>query len=133
MEPRMSEPEAFDLADTYVHLTDGPSASPVAVDAGFWSQLRERAELQGGRLVVMTREVEDWPSWEMHPAGDEVVCLLSGAVDLVLQLGSGERRVPLRGRGAVIVPQGVWHRTLVREPGDMLFITRGAGTEHRPA
>jgi hypothetical protein len=26
----------------------------------------------------------------------------------------------------------VWHRAIIHEPGDMLFITRGEGTQHRP-
>jgi mannose-6-phosphate isomerase-like protein (cupin superfamily) len=130
----MSEPaaSAFDLTDTYIHLTDGAAATPVEVGADFWAKLGGRTDLQGGRLVVVTRETRDWPMWEMHPAGDEVVSLLSGAVDLVLQDGNTERIVPLRGHATVIVPQGVWHRAIVREPGEMLFVTRGAGTQHRP-
>ena len=31
-----------------------------------------------------------------------------------------------------VVPRGVWHRGLARKPGKMMFITPGAGTEHRP-
>ena len=68
----------------------------------------------------------------MHPAGDEVVALLSGEVDLILEEGSHEITVSLKGRRTLIVPQGTLHRAVVREPGDMLFITRGAGTQHRP-
>jgi mannose-6-phosphate isomerase-like protein (cupin superfamily) len=90
-------------------------------------------DLRDGRLVIVTHEKEDWPFWEMHPAGDEVVTLLSGEVDLMLQEGSQEIILSLKRRVTVIVPQGVWHRAIVREPGDMLFITRGAGTQHRPA
>ena len=31
-----------------------------------------------------------------------------------------------------IVPKGVWHRGIVKKPGQLMFITPGAGTEHRP-
>jgi len=68
----------------------------------------------------------------MHPAGDELVYLLEGAVDMVLDEGDGERVVELRGRSAVLVPAGAWHRAIVHEPGDVLHITRGHGTQHRP-
>jgi oxalate decarboxylase/phosphoglucose isomerase-like protein (cupin superfamily) len=68
----------------------------------------------------------------MHPAGDEVVCLLTGAVDVVLDEPDGERVVELRAGQTCIVPRGVWHRAIVQEPGDTLHITRGEGTEHRP-
>jgi hypothetical protein len=31
-----------------------------------------------------------------------------------------------------VVPRGVWHRGIVRQPGELMFITPGAGTDHRP-
>jgi oxalate decarboxylase/phosphoglucose isomerase-like protein (cupin superfamily) len=68
----------------------------------------------------------------MHPAGDEVVCLLSGAIDVVLEEQHGERVVGLEPGSTCIVPRGVWHRAIVHEPGDTLHITRGEGTQHRP-
>jgi mannose-6-phosphate isomerase-like protein (cupin superfamily) len=74
----------------------------------------------------------DWPHWEMHPAGDEIVYQLSGAMDLVLDETSGERVVSLQPHRGCIVPRGVWHRGLLRAPGEALFITRGKGTKHRP-
>lgn len=79
-----------------------------------------------------------WSHWEMHPEGDEVVYLLSGSVDMVLEMPNGagavsRRVVELRGRGAVVIPKGVWHTALVLEPGEFMSITRGAGTQHRPA
>ena len=123
---------AFDLATTYVQLDDGPAAVPVEVDDEFWATIDRRPELQGGRLVGASQNAEDWDIWEMHPAGDEVVCLLSGAVDVVLDEPDGERVVQLKAGQTCIVPRGVWHRAIVHEPGDALHITRGEGTQHRP-
>ena len=60
------------------------------------------------------------------------LCLLTGAVDVVLDEADGERVVELTAGQTCIVPRGVWHRAIVREPGDTLHITRGAGTQHRP-
>jgi mannose-6-phosphate isomerase-like protein (cupin superfamily) len=125
---------AFDLAATYVRLADGPSAVPVDVGQDFWATIDSRPDLLAGRLVAVFHfgSLGSWPHWEVHPAGDELVCLLSGAIDLVLEEEGGERVVPLRDRAACIVPRGVWHRGIVHQPGDALFITRGAGTQHRP-
>jgi mannose-6-phosphate isomerase-like protein (cupin superfamily) len=123
---------AFDLATTYVQLDDGPRASAVEVDDEFWQTIDRRSELQGGRLVGRFHNAQDWDIWEMHPAGDEVVCLLSGAIDVVLDEPEGERVVALETGRTCIVPRGVWHRAIVREPGDTLHITRGEGTQHRP-
>ena len=70
----------------------------------------------------------------MHSAGDEVVVLLEGVADFVLDLDGGEQVVPLSEPGAfVVVPRGVWHTARVRAPSRALFLTRGDGTEHRPA
>jgi len=125
-------PQAFGLDTTYVQLTDGPAAVPVPVDAEFWPRLAERTALHDGRLVALTRQTADWSHWEMHPAGDEVVYLLSGGVEMVFELAEGSRNISLQHGAGLIVPQGIWHRALVHQAGDMLFITRGAGTRHRP-
>ena len=83
-------------------------------------------------MISAYRFTEHWTSWERHPAGDEVVVQLSGAMDLILEEADGERTVSLKGRAAVIVPRGVWHTAHVFEPSEAIFITRGEGTEHRP-
>jgi mannose-6-phosphate isomerase-like protein (cupin superfamily) len=121
----------FDLADTYVQLDDGPAAIAVEVDDDFWEKVESRPELRGGRLVGAFHNTADWPVWEMHPVGDEVVCLLSGAIDVVLDQEDGERVVELHAGATFIVPRGVWHTATVHEPGDTLHITRGEGTQHR--
>jgi mannose-6-phosphate isomerase-like protein (cupin superfamily) len=123
---------AIDLCATYVHLEDGPNARPVAIGPDFWETIDRRTDLAGGRLVLVFHNAADWPTWEMQPAGEEIVYLLSGAVDLVLEEPDGERVLALRPGQAVIVPRGVWHRGIVHAPGDTLHITRGEGTQNRP-
>ena len=122
---------AFDLTTTYIQLRDGPDAIPVPVSKDFWAQLSERTDLHEGRLVMVGGQSADWTTWEMHPAGEEVLYLLSGALDLVLQSNDAERTVELRTGAAFIVPRGTWHRGIVRSPYTMLSITYGAGTKHR--
>lgn len=124
--------DTLDLEHTFVQLEDGPAATPIEVGDDFWQRIGERTELQAGRLVMLSRASRDWGTWEMHPAGEELVMLLAGAVDFVLELSEGERVVALRDRGALIVPRGVWHTARVHAPSELLFITRGAGTQHRP-
>ena len=130
----VSSPSTFDLINTYVHLKDGADAVPVAVGDDFWATIDKRTELHSGRLVTLfhIQNTDEWVHWEIHPAGDEIVCLLSGAIDLILQEGECERSLELRSRAAGIIPRGVWHRAIVHTPSDVLFITRGAGTQLRP-
>jgi len=131
----MTEP--FDLSRTFIHLGLGATATPLPDFEWSSSYLegyerRFRSDGIEGRLVVVSPQVDTWDSWERHPSGEEVVVLLTGRVDLVQELDGEEVTTPLRAGEAIINPTGVWHRTVVHEPGSALFITPGLGTEHRP-
>jgi uncharacterized cupin superfamily protein len=127
----------FDLASTFVHLGLGARATPL--ENFDWSPdsmagYRERFAADGpeGRLVCIMDQAATWNTWERHPAGEELVVLLSGRVDLIQELDEGEHLVALRPGQAVVNPPGVWHTAVVHEPGSALFITPGEGTEVRP-
>ena len=124
---------AFSLDSTYIHLRPDESARAMEGGAKFWAGIAQRDDLDQGRLMGSTDQSADWDHWERHPAGDEILTLLSGEMELVLDTEAGERRATLRPGETFIVPMGVWHRGIVKAPGRLLFITPGAGTEHRPA
>jgi mannose-6-phosphate isomerase-like protein (cupin superfamily) len=69
---------------------------------------------------------------EMHPDGDELLYLISGAVTLTLELADGDRLVDLGAGDAVVVPKGVWHKITMREPGRLIHITPGPNGGARP-
>ena len=123
--------EAFALDGTYVQLADGAAAVPIAVDSSFWQRLEKEAALQEGRLVTFFHLARGNMHWEMHPAGDELLFLVSGKTAIVLDDGKARRKVVMKAGKALIVPRGVWHTLEIAEPGDLLAITRGAGTEVR--
>lgn len=73
-----------------------------------------------------------WPTWEMHPRGDEIVILLQGRATLALLEDGQARRVALAAPGDyVVVPRGAWHTATDAAGARMLFITPGEGTENR--
>ncbi len=128
---------AFDLAHTFVHLGLDAAATPLPDFA--WSPeyldayaARFATDGDEGRLVCVLPQEATWDTWERHPAGDEVVVLLSGRVDVVQEVEGTQRVVELRAGEAMVNPRNVWHTALVHEPGEALFITPGTGTEHRP-
>jgi mannose-6-phosphate isomerase-like protein (cupin superfamily) len=127
----MTVEKGFDLETNYLILADGPAAKRIEVGPDFWQTIDARDDL-AGRLVGVFRYEGNWNTWEIHPDGDEIVVLLSGAVDLVLDEAAGERTVELRDRAATVVPRGIWHTANVLAPSEALHITRGAGTAHRP-
>ena len=128
---------AFDLSATHIHLGLGARATPLPDfewSPAYLEAYTERFAADGdeGRLVTLGHSTESWATWERHPAGEEVVVLLSGRIDLIQRTDTGERRIALRPGQAVINPPGVWHTADVHEPGDALFITPGRGTENVP-
>lgn len=126
--------KALDPSLTYVRLGADGGATAVPGGAAFWSRPEAELDAYGQDWLVSEFECDaDWPNWEMHPHADELVYLLSGAATFVLDAAGGPQRVPLQGRGAVLVPRGVWHTAEVTAPSRMLFVTLGKGTEHRPA
>jgi mannose-6-phosphate isomerase-like protein (cupin superfamily) len=131
--------DTFGIGERYVHL-DGERATTIVNDERFWRELMsgapERPEIrrlmEGGWLVGIYAVEDDWQTWEMHPEGDEVLILLEGACDMILDEGGRQRTVSLEAGRAFVMPRGAWHRQVVRAPGRMLGITCGRGTQHRP-
>ena len=130
--PSFRTAQPFRLQTTYVHLKDGGAAASVPVGPDFWGTIASRTELHVGRLITSCWIAKDLQHWEMHPTGDELLVLLSGKLDLVLQEGRSDRVVELDAGQAFLVPFGTWHRFLVKTPGELLFVTPGKGTQHRP-
>lgn len=94
---------------------------------------RHAADGKEGRLVSCHRFAESWDSWEMHPAGDEVVLCLEGAITLHQEHADGSTdTVTLAAGEYAINPPGTWHTADVEREAAALFITAGEGTEHRP-
>lgn len=85
-----------------------------------------------GRLMSMHSFDESWDSWEMHPLGSEVVLCTSGEIELVQEFDDGPRSTTLGAGEYAINPPGVWHTANADGPCTVVFITAGAGTEHRP-
>lgn len=122
----------FSLNATYVHLRPDDSALAMKGGEEFWAGIEDRRDLDRGRLMGASQQTADWDHWERHPAGEEILTLLSGELEIVLQTQAGEERAVLKPGQALVIPAGIWHRGIVRIPGELLFITAGAGTEHRP-
>lgn len=49
-----------------------------------------------------------------------------------LELPDGICHVELTGGDALVIPQGVWHKVTIREPGQLLHITPGPNGDARP-
>lgn len=127
----MESKAPIDLQSTYLSLNGKGRVAVHSVDTKFWQTIETNTSLLDTLLGVYA-SAADWPHWEMHPEGEEVLILLEGAMTLVLDDGNKEWRVPFECGKAFIVPRGVWHRALVSQPSKLIGLTYGAGTQHRP-
>ncbi|WP_066684056.1 hypothetical protein [Caulobacter sp. CCH9-E1] len=124
---------AFDPLASLLRLTAGGLVEILPRSAESWRAINTA---QGERVVGFSqpRRGEDLHPqvWEMHPEGDELLHLVEGAIDLVLDAPEGEQRIALSGGQSCVVARGAWHRLLLREPSILMFITPAGGTRMRP-
>ena len=128
---------ALRLEERFIHLGLGARAVAEPPFSGMeWYEgygARHAADGAEGRLVSQYVFDADWTSWEMHPAGDEVVICIAGSMVLVQEIAEGQvAETPLAAGEYAINPSGVWHTANVPETATAIFITAGEGTQHRP-
>lgn len=71
--------------------------------------------------------------WEIHPGGDEVFLLCSGALDVVTRVDGTDATTTLDAGQGLVVPRAVWHRLALRKPGLLIVLVPRAGTRLCPA
>jgi len=120
------------LFDTFVVLKPDLLLDTRRFGTDFYERLAQDYAGFAGHVLVSAHEfTADWGVWEKHPAGDEMVVLLSGRAEMRLRRDGEESAVTLSEPGAyVVVPRGAWHTAMIAEPTRMLFVTAGEGTEH---
>jgi uncharacterized cupin superfamily protein len=131
----MQTPTPLHLATTHLRLRPDGRAERLPVTDQFWPDLiaGKYGEFRNEYLVSTSSFDSNWTSWEQHPHGDEIVVLLNGAVDFILETPDGPRTLELRAPGDyAFVLKGTWHTANVEQLATMLFITAGEGTQHRP-
>jgi mannose-6-phosphate isomerase-like protein (cupin superfamily) len=125
------------LYDFPIHLGRGAKAVAEPQFTGMdWYEgydQRHHDDLDEGRIVSLFRFEEPWTSWEMHPSGEEVVCVVQGHMTLHQELPDGSRESHELGPGEYAInSRGTWHTADAGEPVVALFITAGKGTTHKP-
>lgn len=125
------------LFTDYIHLGKGATAEaqPPFTGMEWYGDYVERHTGDGaeGRLVSFYTFTEDWDSWEMHPAGHEVVVCTAGRMTLHQEMADGSKASVTIGPGEYAInPPGAWHTADIEGEATALFITAGMGTQHRP-
>ncbi|MGH6887927.1 MAG: cupin domain-containing protein [Rhizomicrobium sp.] len=127
----------LELARFPVHLGLGATAvtePEFTGDPQWYANYGERRAGDGaeGRLVSLHTFREPWSSWEMHPAGSELVVCVSGTLVLHQQQGDGSVVTTALAPGQYAInPPGTWHTADVTVETTAFFITAGVGTQVR--
>ncbi len=120
------------LFEQFAVLTPAMALEGRELTTDFYEALERDYDGFGGHVLVSAYHFDrDWPTWEKHPAGDEMVVLLSGTAELVLRGEDGDEVVALTRAGEYLcVPSGTWHTARIADAAQLLFITPGEGTEN---
>ena len=68
--------------------------------------------------------------WERHPAGDELLHVLEGAVEVTVLTDAGPVQRSVAAGSVLVVPRGAWHRQRAEEGVVLLFATAAETTDH---
>lgn len=84
---------ALNATTTCLRLKPDGMADKLPVGPDFWPDLiaGKLGDFHHEYLVTTFSFDQNWSSWEIHPNGDEVVFLLGGAVDFILDTAEGSR------------------------------------------
>ena len=120
------------LKSTFAVIKPDLSVEAISVTDNIYQLLDTQFNQFKSHVLVAMHEFEsNWETWERHPAGDEIVVLMSGRAKLVLRREPGDETLELNHAGAfAIIPRNIWHTALISEKTSLLFITPGENTEN---
>lgn len=121
------------LDSTFIVLDSKLASTQVAVTPSLYEELDSRFDQFAGCMLVSQYTFSsDWPTWEVHPHGDEILYLCSGEATLHLHSQGVDRLIEFNTPGSfVVIPKGSWHTAKVSTSCTILFITPGEGTINR--
>ena len=117
---------SYQMGAFFAHVCNSESVLPVKVTDKFWSE--SVSDLPAGRLVSQLETKTSWPTWEMHPNGDEMILQLSGQIQLLFGTDADHTSLVLQPGQFLVVPMGIWHTANALGTSKALFITQGSGT-----
>jgi len=125
-----TNPGPHELSSAPLIMTPSGNGIVKPFTANFFDELDRDFEMFKGHFLIMTFAFDEaWPTWEIHPHGDEFVYLLEGDTDFILHTSDGDVTVRVSEPGSyVIVPKNTWHTAKPHAPTRMLFVTPGQGT-----
>ena len=85
---------------------------------------------EGFTMSILSMSHDAPHNGEMHPDGDEAIYLISGSLEVTLDLEQ-EQLIALSPGEGVVIPKGIWHKVHVVKPAEIVTISPGPGFEYR--
>lgn len=120
----------IDNSKYYVEVKKDFTACIIEGGAAFWARPPE--EISAGHQVLMVtifESRENWLTQEMHPLGDEIITLMSGEVEFILNPGREEEKVRVKAGETIVIPKGTWHTAAIISQAVAQHILMGQGTQ----
>ena len=86
-----------------------------------------------GSFALLDDQSVHADNWELHPSGDEVLCVIEGSLEVSVESSGAVTETVIKAGEAVIIPRQTWHRLKVVAPGRLMILTPRAGSELRPS
>jgi quercetin dioxygenase-like cupin family protein len=122
-----------DIEARLKEIASAPPLSTYDVGAGFDATpdgTMRFLTAMGPWTVVLSHYSGD-TNWERHPAGDELLYVMDGGLDVTALTPAGPVRTLVDAGQVFICPKGLWHRPRPRGAAvRLLSLTPGEGTEH---
>src|SRR5262249_23195622 len=80
--------------------------------------------------VGVSRFSTQEPLWECHPAGDELLHVLEGALEVTTMTDDGPVQTTVPAGSVFVCPRGLWHLPRPLSPVSLLFATPGEGAQN---
>lgn len=82
----------------------------------------------GNATVTLSRFSIDSPLWERHPAGDELLYVVDGTLDVTTLTAAGPEHAVVEAGSLFVCRRGLWHWPRPRGDVSLLSLTPGAGS-----
>ncbi len=129
---RDPELDPIDLSETYTLLHSTGDVEKVKGGDEFWKTHRSIHDRVGQHWLFSEHFYQkDWTEWKMHPAGDEIIYLLDGSINVIINQANLSNTLKLRSNGVITIPRRVWYTIQVISPCHVLNISRELNTKLR--
>ena len=87
--------------------------------------------VEGFNVGIVTMEQDPPHGGEIHFDGDEILYVISGAISVTSDSNPGQE-LRLETGDSCIIEKNEWHKVHVIEEAQLIYVTPGSHSEHRP-